>query len=92
VSFNIRASSYRWNTRGCYKFSGRTPRCFAHSQTKDTVTGFDLTARDSGTVSCTATVNNVEYTSDPLTIRISGNIIMLKYYCLEPNRHSQNGL
>ena len=79
VSPNVRASSYQWNTRGCYKNSGGNPRCFAHGQTIRTITGYSLSAKDAGTITCTATINKVKYTSNPLTIRVSGNVMHILY-------------
>jgi len=36
-----------------------------------------LLAQDAGTVTCSATINGVSYTSDPLTLRISGELVNL---------------
>ena len=72
---------YRWNTR-CYTntaYKNGNPTCFPNGQTTQTVTGNDLTAEDAGTITCTAIVYGIEYTSRPMTIRISGesNIIII---------------
>ena len=67
--------SYQWNTTGCYSnihYHSGTPRCFAHGQTSQKITGDDLTAEDAGTITCTATIDNIAYSSGPLTLRISG--------------------
>ena len=47
------------------------------SQTTQNVSEDDLLARDAGTVTCTATINGVEYTSGPFTLRISGSHVIL---------------
>ena len=70
-------TNYQWNTTGCYTNPAQNsgnPTCFP---TEDSgfpgiVTGFGLTAVDAGTITCTATINNYNYTSEPLTLRISG--------------------
>ena len=67
--------TYQWNTTECYtnsKFTGSNPECFPHGQTTQSVTDNDLNAEDAGTITCTATINNVDYTSGPFTLRISG--------------------
>ncbi|XP_065904865.1 uncharacterized protein [Dysidea avara] len=67
--------AYQWGTTRCYAnfaYYGGTPKCFPHGQTTQTVTGTDLTAEDAGTITCTATISGVKYTSDPMTIHISG--------------------
>ena len=68
-------SSYRWSTERCYTNTGYHrgyPRCFPHGRKTRIVAGNDLTAKDAGTITCTATIKHRQYTSDPLTIRISG--------------------
>ena len=67
--------TYQWNTTGCYtnsKFTPSNPQCFPHGEATQNVTGNDLNAEDAGTISCTAQINGVLYTSGPLTLRISG--------------------
>ena len=74
--------TYRWNTAGCYtnsKFTGSNPQCFPHGQTSRRVTGNDLNAEDAGTITCTARINNVRYTSAAFTLRISGEHLV---YCV----------
>ena len=75
-------TSYQWNTAGCYtnsKFTPSNPQCFPHGQTTQTVTGNDLKAEDAGTITCTATISDSEYTSEPFTLRISGEQLV---YCV----------
>ena len=75
-------TSYQWNTAGCYtnsKFTSSTPECFPHGQTTESVTGNDLNAEDAGTITCTATISENEYTSEPFTLRISGEQLV---YCV----------
>ena len=79
-SFNV--TSYQWNTAGCYtnsKFTGSNPECFPHGQTTQNVTGNDLNAEDAGTITCTATISGSDYTSEPFTLRISGEQLV---YCV----------
>jgi len=68
-------TNYQWNTTGCYTNpahnSGNTT-CFPTGQTTQSITGNNLTAEDAGTITCTATIGGVDYTSEPLTLRISG--------------------
>ena len=67
--------TYQWNTTGCYtniNYNDDKPGCFPHNQTTQSVTGYNLTAEDAGTITCTVTIGGVEYTSRPLTLRISG--------------------
>ena len=74
--------TYQWNTTGCYtndKFTGSNPQCFPHGQTAQTVTGNNLDAEDAGTITCIAMINNVRFTSEPFTLRISGKQLM---YCV----------
>ena len=70
--------SYRWNTAGCYNNSnyyGGNPRCFPNGRTTRVVTDEDVTAEDAGTITCTMIINEYEYTSEPFTLRISGELI-----------------
>ena len=67
------ADSYRWDASGCYTNNVHTiPTCFSAGQTTQNVTGYHLLAEDAGTVTCTATIGGVGYTSGPLTLRVSG--------------------
>ena len=86
--------TYQWNTAGCYtnaQFTGSNPQCFPHGQTAQNVTGNDLNAEDAGTINCTARINNVNYTSEPFTLRISGEqlvycVIACIVYCKQCSR------
>ena len=74
--------TYQWNTAGCYtnsKFTGINPDYFPHDQTTQNVTGNDLYAEDAGTITCTAIINNIAYTSEPFTLRMSGEQLV---YCV----------
>jgi len=66
-------ATYKWNTTGCFT-NGRitTPTCFPHDQTTQSVNVSSLLAHDAGTITCTVTTDGVDYTSRPLTLRISG--------------------
>ena len=71
----VSASSYRWNTENCYtnhEYRNGRPDCFPNGQTTQTVTGNDLAAQDSGTITCTARISSTDYTSGPMSIRIRG--------------------
>ena len=72
---NVISNSYHWNTSGCYAYAGRTPKCFPHSKTTQSVVGNNLTAEDAGTFNCTAGIDGVNYTSNSVTLRISGEIM-----------------
>ena len=74
--------TYQWNTAGCYtnsRFTGSNPECFPHGQTTQNVTGNDLNAEDAGTITCTVTISDGDYTSEPFTLRISGEQLV---YCV----------
>ena len=67
--------SYSWNTTRCYTnrdYNNGVPGCFPHNQRTQSVTGIDLTAEDAGTIACIATFNNRDYSSESLTLCISG--------------------
>ena len=71
--------TYRWNTDGCYtnsKFTGSNPECFPHGKITQSVIGINLNAEDAGTITCTTTINGIDYTSIPLTLRISGELLV----------------
>ena len=69
-----------WNTTGCFtNVHFKTPTCFPTGKTTQNVTGNNLLAEDAGTITCTVTIDGVNYTSGPLTLRISGNKYMYKY-------------
>ena len=74
--------TYHWNTAGCYinsKFTGSNPQCFPHGRTRQSVTGNNLNAEDAGTITCTVTISGSDYTSEPFTLRISGEQLV---YCV----------
>ena len=74
--------TYRWNTTGCYtnnQFTPSNPECFPHDQATQNVTGNNLNAEDAGTITCTVTISGIDYTSEPLTLRISGEQLV---YCV----------
>ena len=69
------SATYQWNTAGCYAHPMRNngnPSCFPYGQTTQSVTDDDVTAEDAGTIICVVTINGVNYTSEPFTLRISG--------------------
>ena len=77
--------TYQWNTTGCYthpNFNNGNPRCFPNGLTTESVTGIDLTAEDAGTITCTITINGMEYTSGPFTLHISGEQLSSVVICL----------
>ena len=66
---------YQWDTTGCYTnpaHSSGNPTCFPTGQIGQNVTGNDLTAEDAGTITCTVTIGDGYYTSEPFSLRISG--------------------
>ena len=73
---------YQWNTTRCYtnsKFTPSNPECFPRGQTTQSVTGNNLNAEDAGTITCTVTISGSDYTSEPFTLRISGEQLV---YCV----------
>ena len=78
----VTVDSYRWNTAGCYthpNHNNGNPACFPDGQTTQIVTGNDVTAEDAGTITCTVTISGSDYTSEPYTLRISGEQLV---YCV----------
>ena len=72
--------TYSWNTTRCYRntnYAGGSSRCFPSSQTTQNVTGYNLTAEDAGTITCTVTIKYNEYTSGPYTLRISSKLLYI---------------
>ena len=70
--------TYLWNTTRCYRnsnYAGGNSRCFPSSQTTQNVTGYNLTAEDAGTITCTITINGNDYTSGPFILRISSELL-----------------
>ena len=72
-------TSYRWTGTNCYNSSiGVINPCFYDGQTGQTITDNNgVLASDTGTVTCTATVAGFNYTSEPLTLRISGKQLIM---------------
>ena len=76
-------ATYQWNTTGCYTHPMRNSgnaSCFPDGQTTQSVTDDDVTAEDAGTIICVVTINGVNYTSEPFTLRISGEELV--YYII----------
>ena len=74
--------TYQWNTDHCYthtRFTGGNPQCFPHGQTIQSVNASNLLAHDAGTINCTVTISGSDYTSEPFTLRISGEQLV---YCV----------
>ena len=71
---NVNVTSYHWTAMNCYNHStGIINTCFYDgNKTGQNITGHDLLAQDAGTVTCTVVIDGVNYTSSPLTLRISG--------------------
>ena len=67
-------TSYSWNTMGCFKDEDGEVRCFPKDQTAQSVSDEDVSAKDAGTVRCTAVINDDSFTSKPFTLRISGTV------------------
>ena len=79
---SVTVTSYQWNTAGCYTHPNRNngnPTCFPDGQTTQSVTDNDVTAEDAGTITCTVTIGGSDYTSEPFTLRISGEQLV---YCV----------
>ena len=71
----VTVTSYEWTATNCYtRVGGVQDPCFysVGNPTGQNVTSSGITATDAGTVTCTATIDGMDYTSDPLTLRISG--------------------
>ena len=66
-------ATFQWNTTECFtNVRHSIPACFPTGQTTQSVTDDDVTAEDAGAITCTVTIGGVDYTSEPLTLRISG--------------------
>ena len=75
-------TSYRWTATNCYDHTGgvQDPCFYSGGLTGQNISGSDLLAQDAGNVSCTATIVGSNYTSDPLTLQISGkNLSRMKF-------------
>ena len=70
----VTVTSYSWTATDCYNHTGgvQTPCFYSGGRTGYNITDNSLLAPDAGTVTCTVTVDGVNFTSDPLTLRISG--------------------
>ena len=72
---SVTVTSYSWTGDDCYdRTGGVQDPCFysVGNPTGQNITSSSVLAPDAGTVTCTATIDDVDYTSDPLTLRISG--------------------
>ena len=84
---SINATSYSWTATDCYNRTGgvQSPCFYSGGRTENIITGDSLLASDAGTVTCTATIAGVDFTSDPLTLRISSKhlmYLMIKLYAV----------
>ena len=71
----VTVTSYEWTATNCYhRVGGVENSCFygLDTATGQNVTSSGVLAPDAGEVICIATIDGVDYTSDPLTLRISG--------------------
>ena len=71
----VTVTSYSWTASNCYtRTGGVQDPCFYYvgNPTGQNITGVNLLTQAAGTVTCTATIDGMDYTSDPLTLRISG--------------------
>ena len=77
----VTATSYSWTATNCYNHTGgiQTPCFYSGGHTDNNITGDSLLAPDAGTITCTATIDGIDYTSDPLTLRISGKQLCIHY-------------
>ena len=91
----VTVTGYSWDTTGCYVNSRNENRCFPVGKNTASVSKDSLLAIDSGTITCTATISDTDYTSPSLTLNISGMSVM-KYviaHCtslivIEPDFHT----
>ena len=71
---SVTVTSYSWTPTNCYTRSGGVQDpCFYSVGTGQNISGNNL-ATDAGTVTCTATIDGMDYISDPLMLRISGEL------------------
>ena len=70
----VTVTSYSWTAIDCYTRSGgvQDPCFYSYNPTGQNITSPGLLAPSAGTVTCTATIDGMDYTSDLLTLRISG--------------------
>ena len=71
---SVTVTSYRWTASNCYTRTGSVsdPCFYQANPTGQNITGNNLLAPDAGTVTCTATIDDMDYTSSQTTLRISG--------------------
>ena len=72
---SIATVTYRWIATECYT-KGGNPRCFPNGRMTQNVIDNEVTLEDAGTITCVVTINGRSYTSEPFTLRISGNLII----------------
>ena len=77
---SVTVTSYSWTATNCYDRTGgvQSPCFYSGGCTGNNITDNSLLAQDAGTVTCTATIGSASFTSDPLTLRISGKLLILK--------------
>ena len=73
---SVTVTAYEWTAASCYTRTGGVQNpCFysvSNPTGQNVTSSTDLLATDAGTVTCTATIDGMNYTSDLLTLRISG--------------------
>ena len=76
----VTVTSYSWTANDCYDHTGgvQTPCFYSGGRTGYNITGNSLLAPDAGTITCTATIDGVNFNSDPVTLRISGKDSLYK--------------
>ena len=68
---------YQWNTTECFTNTKHDiSTCFDTDRKRKNITVNNLLAEDAGTISCTVTIGDRRYTSEPLTLRVSGTHVM----------------
>ena len=66
-------TNYHWDTTDCYtNHVHNIPTCFPTDQATQSVSESSLLAEDAGTITCTATIDGVNYTSGQFILRVSG--------------------
>ena len=79
---SVTASCYSWTVTDSYNhtiYGVQNSGFYSGGCTGYNITGNSLLAPDAGTVTCTATIDGIDYTSDPLTLRISGEPLYSQY-------------
>ena len=71
---SVTVTSYSWTATNCYNHAGgvQSPCFYSSGCIGYNITDNSLLAPDAGTVTCTVTIGGVNFTSDPLTLRIAG--------------------